>query len=131
MTRLTPPFRIPALAALCVAGAALAPAAFADGFRCGSRIVVEGSTGGEVRALCGEPASIERRTILRGPVIWRHGRPIYVAGAEIEVPVETWTYNFGPNKLMRRVRLEDGLVTQIETLGYGYNEQDAPDQGRR
>jgi hypothetical protein len=34
--------------------------------------------------------------------------------------VEYWTYNLGPNKLMRRLRLEDGVVTEIETLGHGY-----------
>ena len=38
----------------------------------------------------------------------------------VEVPVEVWTYNFGPYKLMRRVRFVDGLVEEIETLGYGY-----------
>ena len=39
----------------------------------------------------------------------------------IEIPVESWIYNFGPNKLMRRVIFEGGIVTEIETLGYGYN----------
>jgi hypothetical protein len=38
----------------------------------------------------------------------------------IEVPVEIWTFNFGPYKLMRRVRFVDGLVEDIETLGYGH-----------
>ena len=36
--------------------------------------------------------------------------------------METWTYNFGPNKLMRRVRFVDGIVEEVETLGYGYND---------
>lgn len=36
--------------------------------------------------------------------------------------VEIWTYNFGPNQLMERVRIENGLVVQIDSLGYGYNE---------
>ncbi len=39
----------------------------------------------------------------------------------IEVPVETWLYNLGPNKLMRRISFEGGYVVDIETLGYGYN----------
>jgi hypothetical protein len=37
-----------------------------------------------------------------------------------EVPVDIWVYNLGPNKLMRRIRFEDGVVVAIETLGYGY-----------
>jgi len=44
----------------------------------------------------------------------------------VEVPVEYWTYNFGPNKLMRRIRFVDGLVEEIETLDYGYNEDERP-----
>ena len=44
----------------------------------------------------------------------------FLPGGEIEVPVETWIYNLGPNKLMRRIRFEDGIVVEIETLGYGY-----------
>jgi len=39
----------------------------------------------------------------------------------IEIPVETWIYNLGPNKLMRSIRFEGGFVVDIDTLGYGYN----------
>jgi hypothetical protein len=93
----------------------------ADGFRCGTKLVVEGTTRGEVIARCGEPTDVERRSILRRPVLWRHGRPYYLSDDLMEVPVETWTYNLGPHKLMRRLRLEDGVVVDIDTLGYGYH----------
>jgi len=98
----------------------------ADGFRCGTKLVVEGSTRGEVIARCGEPTDVERRAILRRPVLWRHGRPYYLSDDLVEVPVETWTYNLGPNKLMRRLRLEDGVVVEIDTLGYGYHPGSPP-----
>ncbi|MCP5327170.1 MAG: DUF2845 domain-containing protein [Sinobacteraceae bacterium] len=98
---------------------AAAPAQ-ADGFRCGTRLVVEGSTRGEVLARCGEPTDVERRSILRRPMFWRHGRPYYLSHELVEVPLEFWTYNLGTHKLMRRLRLEDGIVVEIETLGYGY-----------
>lgn len=104
---------------LALAAAAAAPAR-ADGFRCGTKLVVEGTSRGEVLARCGAPTDVERRTILRRPVFWRHGRPYHVPGDLIEVPVETWTYNLGPHKLMRRLRIDDGVVVEIETLGYGY-----------
>jgi len=55
------------------------------------------------------------------PVIWSNGRPFFIGEDAIEVPVESWVYNLGPNKLMRRIRFEGGVVTEIETLGYGYN----------
>jgi hypothetical protein len=100
--------------------ASVASPAQADGFRCGTKLVVEGSLRGEVLARCGAPSDVEHRTILRRPVFWRHGRPYSVPGDLVEVPVETWTYNLGPNKLMRRLRLDDGIVVEIETLGYGY-----------
>ena len=40
----------------------------------------------------------------------------------VEVLVEEWTYNFGPRKLMRVVRFENGLVSDVTQLGYGYRE---------
>lgn len=40
----------------------------------------------------------------------------------VEVKVEEWIYNFGPNRLMQLVRFEDGLVAEIDRLGYGYLE---------
>ena len=46
---------------------------------------------------------------------------MFVGEDFIEVPVEIWLYNLGPNKLMRRLRFEGGYVVDIDTLGYGYN----------
>ena len=34
-----------------------------------------------------------------------------------DVPVDLWTYDFGRNRLMRRVRFIDGLIVSIVTLG--------------
>ena len=91
-------------------------------FRCGSKLVSEGATRSEVAAKCGEPAEVvAQRSVLRRPVIWNYGRPYYIGDDYLEVPVESWIYNLGPNKLMRRLRFEDGILTEIETLGYGYN----------
>ncbi|MFL6575170.1 MAG: DUF2845 domain-containing protein [Povalibacter sp.] len=97
------------------------PSAFADAMRCGSRLVSEGDTVTAVRDLCGEPSDVQSRSILRRPSYFVNGRYYYFGDALVEVPVEVWTYNFGPYKLMRRVRFVDGLVDTIETLGYGYH----------
>jgi hypothetical protein len=37
-----------------------------------------------------------------------------------DVQVEIWTYNFGPNKLLQRIRFENGIVVKIDSLGYGF-----------
>jgi hypothetical protein len=91
--------------------------------RCGTKIVSEGATRSEVAAKCGEPTEVvTMRSVFRRPVIWSYGKPYYIGEDFIEVPVESWIYNLGTNKLMRRLRFEGGVLTEIESLGYGYNE---------
>jgi len=92
----------------------------ADALRCGTKLVTEGNTRSEVIAKCGAATEVERRSVWRQPIVWIHGRPFHAGYGPIEVPVELWTYNLGPNKFMRRVHFEDGLVVEVETLGYGY-----------
>ncbi|HYM34147.1 MAG TPA: DUF2845 domain-containing protein [Steroidobacteraceae bacterium] len=91
-----------------------------EGLRCGSRLVLAGDTRSSVRHKCGEPVDVTHKTVLRRPSYVFHGRIYY--GDEVAVDVESWTYNFGPNKFMRRVRFVDGIVEDVETLDYGYNE---------
>jgi hypothetical protein len=91
-------------------------------FRCGTKIVSEGDTRSEVAAKCGEPDDVvTQKSVFRRPVVWTGGRPYYIGEDFIEIPVEAWLYNLGPNKLMQRVRFEGGVVVEIETLGYGYH----------
>jgi hypothetical protein len=101
----------------------LAPLAQADAMRCGSRLVREGDPISQVREFCGEPTDVQTKTILRRPYFDRLGRRVYLGNSLEEVPVEIWTYNLGPYKLQRRVRFVEGLVDDIETLGYGYHEK--------
>lgn len=112
--------RIAAIVLLALGLPAAAPA-FADSMRCGTKLVIEGVTRSEVAAKCGEPEEVvTMRSVFRRPVIWTRGRPYFIGEDYIEIPVEAWVYNFGPNKLMRRIRFEGGIVTEIETMGYGY-----------
>lgn len=114
-----------ALACLALSAACAAPVALGDAMRCGSRLAQEGDTRTEVRAKCGEPADVEVRTVLRPPIYWLHGKPVRLTGEFREIQVESWTYNLGPRRLMRRVRFENGRVVEIETLGYGYRDEAA------
>jgi hypothetical protein len=107
-------------ASLLICGLLWTLPASADAMRCNGRLIGDGDTRAEVRALCGNPADVQTRTILRRPFVNFHGRLVHFGDGLIEVPIETWTYNFGPYKLIRRVRFVDGIVEEIETLGYGY-----------
>jgi len=92
------------------------PAA-ADSMRCGTKLMTDGDPTDKVAAYCGEPASIERREILRS-YGYHRGMTVH---SSYEVSVEIWTYNFGPNKLMYRLRFEDGLLVDVDTLSHGYH----------
>ena len=96
---------------------ATGPAA-ADSMRCGSRLVSDGDSIEKVLALCGEPTSKRRTWIIRQPrfVV---GSQEYPFPGEEDVPVDLWTYDLGPNKLMRRLRFIAGTLTSVETLGHG------------
>jgi len=108
-------------AAVLVLGLLACSPAFA--FRCGNKLVSEGDSRAEVAAKCGEPTDVvNQKSVFRRPVIWSYGRPYFIGENFIEIPVETWIYNLGPNKLMQRLRFEGGFVTDIDTMGYGYNQ---------
>lgn len=92
----------------------------AHAMRCGTRIVTEGDYAVDVLHRCGEPEYIEESADYRyRSISTRHGR-LY-GSSPAPVAIEVWTYNFGPNRLMRRLRFENGELQSIRTLGYGYH----------
>jgi Protein of unknown function (DUF2845) len=95
------------------------PAISAAAMRCGNQIINRGSSSVEVTAYCGPPAQIERIVSNVGGPTVVDGR--VVGGSSEEVQVEIWTYNFGPNMLMERLRIENGIVVDVQSLGYGFN----------
>jgi hypothetical protein len=92
----------------------------AGGCRWGTVRVRIAAAASDVVARCGEPSQVTSRSVLRPPMVWRYGRQVRAAGGDIEVRVETWVYNFGPDRLMQQLDVEDGRVTKMETLGYGH-----------
>jgi hypothetical protein len=106
----------------------------AHAFRCGNKIVSEGDHYSKVLKHCGEPVSVQERVIYRegltrprfrveGPNGLRYEEEVVqYRRSYVEVLVEEWTYNFGPNRLMQLVRFENGFVTDVDRLGYGYRE---------
>ena len=91
--------------------------AVSETLRCSDKIINEGSTRLEVSSLCGDPAQIEHKTIYNG--VSAPASNVLV-DTTTEVHVELWIYNFGPNRLMQRIWLQDGVVIRIESLGYGF-----------
>jgi hypothetical protein len=106
--------------ATAVAALSLPSMAFGDSMRCGSKLISDGDTQDEVLQYCGEPAEQKRTWIVRQPRFEVGGQEYSFKGQE-DVPVDLWTYDFGPNKLMRRVRMVAGKVESIETLEHGTN----------
>ena len=109
---------IPALLAL------LPLSAMAQSLQCGEAMINVGTSAAEVSVRCGPPTQIEHQTIYGGagaaPGPLPGLPPGIVTRSESEIPVEFWTYNFGPNRLMQRIRLENGVVVRIESLDYGF-----------
>ncbi len=100
----------------------------AHALRCGSRLVKDGMHESEVKAICGTPVS-ERSLgyVLPSHYDRTHGlttiRYYGHSGYYSEVLVTELVFNFGPRKLMRKMRFEGGILTSIETIGYGYREK--------
>jgi hypothetical protein len=107
---------IPALILL-----ALSWDASAQAMECGNRLITQGDSLAKVASLCGNPTQVDHKSILRQASGSRvNGQWVASAGAQVEIPVEVWLYNLGPDKLMRQIRFEDGRVVKIETLDFGY-----------
>ena len=102
--------------------------------RCGNKLVLRGDPMAKVLKYCGEPVSVQQRSIVRrGFPRSRVFRDRNLRGFDdeellihdrsyVEVLVDEWTYNFGPRKLMRIIRFENGLVADVKELGYGFRE---------
>ena len=92
-----------------------------DSMRCGSRLARIGDGKDKVRTFCGEPSAVSFEGVLSrpnytyGPYDYNYFGPSW-----IDVPVETWTYNFGRNKLLRKLRFVGDELVNIETDEHGY-----------
>ncbi len=114
----------PTLAAL---GIALgADDAWADGMRCGSRLVSKGDSTYVVRSRCGEPDDATRRVETRTErrrvrVACGRGDALCDRVQEVstDVVVDEWIYDFGPQQFVRYLTFFDGKLTRVETGSYG------------
>lgn len=96
-------------------------AASAEAMTCRQRLVREGDDGSRVLELCGEPTEVVQRTESRSHTVQRVAPDGTVLSNTftVTVVVEQWTYDLGPQRFMRRLIFEDGVLLRIDTLGYG------------
>lgn len=74
--------------------------AYADTVNCNGGIISIGDRDIDVMSKCGSPDLNTRRKASRY--------------------VEEWTYNFGPQELMRIIVIRNGVVAEIKNGNYGY-----------
>lgn len=89
--------------------------------RCGTRLIAKGDHVSKILRYCGEPDFTQSRSAERS-YRNRFGHVLY-SGFYEEVLIQEWTFNLGPHKLMRVIKLENGIVREIEHLGYGYTKR--------
>ena len=104
--------------------------------RCGNRLISKGDTQAKALKYCGQPVQTQAHLGLRSGMYLNsssreggdpgkdllYSRGHFIAYGRREVIVEDWVFNFGPDKFMRRVTFENGIVEKIEELDYGYRE---------
>jgi hypothetical protein len=84
--------------------------------RCGRKLVSIGDYKNDVYAVCGDPESIDTRTVLVGSTFHFPRRTIDIHQYE-EVQVEEWVYNFGTKRFRKYLRFENGRLVEIRNLG--------------
>ncbi len=87
---------------------------------CNPAALGEGKLALEILSICGEPTIKDEWEEEVSAVRQVDGQVFFTNATWRTVAV--WTYDFGPNILVRYVRVEDGKVTRVETGSYGYGE---------
>src|SRR5690242_13467274 len=89
---------------------------------CQQRLVSIGDSPFRVRTLCGEPASVATRVEQRSVDTVRRidgAQVVVVESHTVTVAVEEWVYDFGPERLTRRLVFENGVLRSVQTGRYG------------
>jgi Protein of unknown function (DUF2845) len=103
---------------------ALSPAAARADLRCGSKLVSVGASAYDLSSTCGAPdfttSHVERRTVRRArSVPCASGVCTVMVEESVEVTVDEWVYDFGRNRFVQHVLLEQGVITSIRSGSYG------------
>jgi hypothetical protein len=106
----------------------------ADSMRCGNRLVSSGDSLYEVAQTCGAPDAREHRVehhtvrsrvpaacpVGSGAPTPPRGGCHVIVEKTVPVVIDEWTYDFGKNRFIQRVRFEQGQLVRVASAGYGY-----------
>jgi hypothetical protein len=100
--------------------------ASANGMRCENKLVQPGDTQYEVKSLCGPPDDIQQRTesrrvqrAVQRPCPTGQGFCSVVVDDIVEIVVDEWTYDFGPQRFLQYLTFEGGKLTSVRSGPYG------------
>lgn len=79
-----------------------------DSLRCGSRLIAVEALAAEILGACGEPTFRDAFSYGGDP------------GSNVIADDEQWIYDFGPNQLLRVLKIRNGRLIDIESDGYGF-----------
>jgi len=114
-----------ALGALSVTTALSVTSARADAsLRCGTRLANVGDAPYQVKSLCGAPDDVQQRTEVRAvrravTLPCRAGYCQAFVEDSIQVTVEEWTYDFGPQRFVQFLTFENGRLVRVRSGNYG------------
>ena len=94
---------------------------YADSMRCETgRVVASGDTTAGVLTRCGEPTQRESRRDCPKPRTSKSRADRQRSFHETDcVTVDTWTYDFGPRRLVQQLIFKNNRLETIQTQGYG------------
>ena len=102
-----------------------AATATANGLRCENKLVQTGDSAYDVKSLCGPPDDVQQRTEKRRVrrAVQREcaqGPCTIVIDDEVEIQIELWTYDFGPQRFLQYLTFEEGKLVHVKSGGYGH-----------
>jgi hypothetical protein len=100
-----------------VAAAASWPAR-ADAVDCEGGAVFAGQGAADLLGKCGEPSDRDERVDERSSFVFDPSSQASEV-RKVRVLVARWTYDFGPNRFVQIVTLENGRIVSLERRGYG------------
>jgi Protein of unknown function (DUF2845) len=100
----------------------------ANGMRCNNKLVRPGDSSYQVKSLCGPPDDMQQRTEQRrvARAVERPctdsptGRCAFVVEDVIQVVIDEWTYDFGPQRFVQFLTFEAGKLLTVKSGGYGH-----------
>jgi Protein of unknown function (DUF2845) len=102
----------------------------ANGMRCENKLVRPGDSAYQVKSLCGPPDDVQQRTeqrriaraVERPCATNPSGRCAYVIEDIVQVVIDEWTYDFGPQRFMQYLTFEAGKLLTVKSGGYGHKQ---------